>query len=142
MSEASLSWVTLRTSAIAHRLRAVATLITLLSALLAALAAALAPTPTRALIVLAAIASLVALWVRRPEQGPAAELFIDPDAQIRCRRGLTAAPAEARPNFVGSWLIVLATGRQVLCVWPDQIGTAAFRRLSVACRWGHHGPGR
>jgi hypothetical protein len=82
---------------------------------------------------LAALAVGCCSWRNRAT--PGAQWRVWPDGRVGVRWDDEDAPAEARPAFHSSFLIVLRRGGRTLAVWRDAAPPAAFRRLSAAVRW-------
>ncbi|MCU0938227.1 MAG: hypothetical protein MUC86_03615 [Burkholderiaceae bacterium] len=110
-------------------------------ALAIALAGGLAAEPSIGLA-LSALATLGAAgvatwWSVRPVSAWA--LYIGADGTIWGRMDVAAdeptAPLSLRPQVVGTRLVTLAAGRQVVTVWRDALPKAQFRRLCARARW-------
>jgi hypothetical protein len=71
----------------------------------------------------------------RDRATPRAQWRVWPDGRVGVRWDDEDAPAEARPAFHSSFLIVLLRGGRALAVWRDAAPPDAFRRLSAAVRW-------
>lgn len=96
----------------------------------------MAPTAGRGAAAAGAIFVLLGvIMALRMRSGPAWQVRVTPEAEILTRRESGAEPRPMHVLFVAPWLVVLADGRAALPVWPDALGQAEYRRLTVASRW-------
>lgn len=137
-----LGWTVLRPSARERRLRLAAVAAAALTGA-ALLAAALLADPrhpvsvwSAAFFAVAATASAVFSLKRASVRR--VEVAIRHDGTLLARKQDTpeSAPQKLpRIVFVAPWLVTLRCGATLVPIWPDSVGSEAFRRLHACARW-------
>ena len=113
-------------------MRATAVALTALAAAATGFAAVQAPSVTRSLAAIGALAMVVAALCLGRKR-PVGLLVVDTRGPVRLRAGELDLPLTLR--YVGARFVSFGSARGTVAVWPDAVDGDLWRRLLVACRW-------